>query len=351
METAARDLGPEPGRRRFHLVELSDRREACDEVIADLETESGLVRRVALRVTADGTRDAARVRAGRDRIYRQASVLGRLAHRNIAAAEDVVRVDGRWAIVGEAIVGADLDRVCAALDAHGTAFPAPAAFEVGAAVASALDAAWSSIDDTGIPLGLLHRNLQPSAIRITADGGVKVTEFCVHPGPADPEGRTEPGGNELYQAPERLVGTADLSASDVYSAAAIVLELVLGRPFGRTPVLPDPHTAVVNGALSAARARLRGPPEVVDDALDLLRRALSSKIDQRPSAADFGLSCDVIARRLAGERLEPFARRFVLQVDPILGRTPSPLSGTWLEHGSDDLQVSFARAPNPAAPP
>ena len=62
---------------------------------------------------------------------------------------------------------------------------------------------------------------------------------------------------------------------DVYAATASILELILNRPLGRTPVLADRHEPWVELALDDARKRIGTESEDIDEVIDLLRRGLA----------------------------------------------------------------------------
>jgi eukaryotic-like serine/threonine-protein kinase len=89
--------------------------------------------------------------------------------------------------------------------------------------------------------GIVHRDLKPSNLFLTKrpDGSdlVKVLDFGIskwRAGEAEVEELTQTGvvlGSPKYMAPEQLFGSADVDArADVWSIAAIVYEMLSGRP-------------------------------------------------------------------------------------------------------------------------
>jgi serine/threonine-protein kinase len=325
-----RDTGAQ--RRRYHLRALIGCGAFGEVYLAEQDSGAGFRRKVAVKVL---NADMSQMREASVRIRDEARILGRLSHRNIVAVSDLCKLDDRWAVIMDYVPGSDLEQVIEALAAAGEMFPAAAALEVGAAVASALDAAHHATDDNNVPLAVIHRDIKPSNVRLSPDGEVKVLDFGVARVDMDTrEARTRAQGmigTERYMAPERILLEGDTPAGDVYAAAATVVELLGLEPLGRTPVLGDRHTAFVDAALDAVRGRLIGPDAVAEEVLALLRSALSHVPGDRPTAATMAETLARLARRLDDEALGTFARRFVPRVDGILGRTVAPVTGVLAE--------------------
>ncbi|NNF37437.1 MAG: protein kinase [Gemmatimonadetes bacterium] len=116
------------------------------------------------------------------------------------------------------------------------------AVRIARAVANALDHAHR--------LGILHRDIKPENILIQ-DGDPVVADFgiAVATGAVMDERLTATGlspGTPRYMSPEQVGGERDLTpATDVYSLACVLYEMVIGEP---------PHGDRFGGALLAARA-------------------------------------------------------------------------------------------------
>jgi hypothetical protein len=149
--------------------------------------------------------------AFRERLPALAREAARVRHPNAVAVHDLDE-GGRF-VVMELVEGHSVRQLLAergALDAE-------TVIRVGAGAAAALSAAHAA--------GVLHRGLKPENLMVTADGGVKVSDFAL--APAAPS----PGlAGARYLAPEELrTGRAD-DRSDLYALGCCLYEMVTGQP-------------------------------------------------------------------------------------------------------------------------
>lgn len=83
-------------------------------------------------------------------------------------------------------------------------------------------------------VGVIHRDVKPSNVLLTADGDAKLADFGIAK-VAESANLTATGsivGTAAYLAPERLAGQPASVASDVYSAGVVLYEALGGaRPF------------------------------------------------------------------------------------------------------------------------
>ncbi len=323
----------DPSRRRFHLRERIGVGAYGEVFLAEQESQGGFRRRVALKLLNGELHDRAVAEAAR-RMRDEARLLGLLSHRNIVSVLDLVNVGGRWAVVMDYIDGPDLDAVLAAARLSGQHVPPPAAFEITAAIASALEAAWRADDGNGADLCVVHRDIKPSNVLLTADGDVKVLDFGVaRMSMAAREGRTGAlVGTVRYMAPERVLREGDGPAGDVYALGATLAELLTGEPIGPSPLRDERHGEFVEGVIAAVAQTLTGASaDSRARALDLLRGALHPDPRERPSSAAIMVEAEALATALPGASLRAFARGFVPRVESLLGRRRTLTSGTLSE--------------------
>jgi serine/threonine-protein kinase len=133
--------------------------------------------------------------------------------------------------------------------------------------------------------GLVHRDVKPENVLVTADGRVKVADFGLARAVAGSTVTTTGSvllGTAAYLAPEQFQhGTAD-ARSDVYSAGVLLFELLTGT----TPFQAESAYALLNRHatedIPAPSSRAAGIPPQVDA---LVTWATSRDPQQRPADA------------------------------------------------------------------
>ena len=171
-----------------------------------------------------------RIRAGldsqaiADRFLRERQILARLDHPGIAHLLDGGSTDdGDPYFVLEYVEGVPITAWC-----EQRAAPLERRIQLMIEVADAVDAAHRQL--------VVHRDLKPTNILVTASGRVKLLDFGIAKllqSEAFDERQTQLGGQPLtpaYAAPEQILGEAVTTATDVYSMGALLFELLTGRP-------------------------------------------------------------------------------------------------------------------------
>lgn len=213
-----------------------------------------------------------------------------LAHRCLVQAHDAGTTDGRPWVRVEWMDGGDL----ATLLARAAPLPVPLACRVGAEVALGLHVLHAARDEAGRPLGLVHRDVTASNVLLSRLGEVKLGDFGIAKATRLRE-QTRGGvrkGTASAMSPEQVAGRPLSPASDVFSLATLVTELLTGRrPF-------DGESAVetMDRIREAKTPDLAGVPEG-------LRAPLAAAFALEPTERPAPLALREALLALAGDEL------------------------------------------------
>jgi serine/threonine-protein kinase len=185
-------------------------------------------------------------------------------------------------IVMEYVEGASLSQLMRTLGRRNELVPLPVACAVVTGLLHGLHAAHEAVDEQGLPLGIVHRDVSPQNVLVGTDGIARVLDFGVAKavGQAHVTREGEIKGKLAYMAPEQLTaGSEGLTRSaDVFAAGIILWELLTGRRLfygsndGETvrrlldAEIPPPST--LNDAI---------PPELDDVVLRALERDVTRR--------------------------------------------------------------------------
>ncbi len=164
----------------------------------------------------------------------EANLLAALHHPNIVAVHDFGRSQGQYFLAEEYVVGRDVGRVVERrfAQAHQPP-PVEVIAYVGVELLKALEYAHGLTNEMGRPLGIVHRDVSPENVMVSARGEVKLLDFGVVKADEGRVARTEMGvvkGNVTYMAPEQARGLDVDSRADLYSLALVLYTLAAGEP-------------------------------------------------------------------------------------------------------------------------
>ena len=258
------------------------------------------------------------------RFRRESYAVARLREPHVIPIHDYGEIDGKLYIDMRLVDGSDLGEL---LSLTGALEPARAVALISQ-VAEALDAAHAS--------GLVHRDVKPSNILVTAKDFVYVVDFGIAYAVGHTSSRLTIAGATLgtiaYMAPERFENRSVEISTDVYSLACVLFECLTGRrPFVRED-LPSLMFAHLNLDPPAASSIVPAVPAELDD---VIRR---------------GMAKDPADRYATAGDLAAAAAAALASAEPV--RAPSPVVAGMTEPALvGGVATLTAAAPQVVAPP
>lgn len=161
-----------------------------------------------------------------ERFQQEARNVANLSHPNIVTVHDFQQDGTTYYIVMEWIEGQDLKKIIR----QAAPLPLDRALNVAIQICRGIGYAHRA--------GLVHADVKPQNILVTAEDVVKVTDFGIaqalaHTSPV--ERQSVVWGSPHYFAPEQAQGELPTPASDVYSIGIVMFEMLTGKlPFSGT---------------------------------------------------------------------------------------------------------------------
>lgn len=207
----------------------------------------------------------------KQRFIREAQAAGRLQHINIVGIYEYGEDADQAFIAMEYVEGVTLtDKLQAQVQ-----FRISEVCAIMSKVLSALEYAHS--------MGVVHRDIKPGNIIITAGGEVKVTDFGI--ARLESSTMTQIGtvlGTPGYMSPEQLVGEAVDNRSDIFSAGALLYELLTGEKAYSGTTFTSVMYKILNVDPVAPASLCPTVPEAFDE---IVSRALAKKPENRYQSA------------------------------------------------------------------
>jgi eukaryotic-like serine/threonine-protein kinase len=202
--------------------------------------DTKLGRPVALKFLPDTARDASAL----ERFQREARAASTLNHPNICTIYDIEEYQGHPFIAMEYLDGRTLKH-----HILGRTLDNDEIAKLGIQIAEALSAAHSK--------GVVHRDIKPGNIVVTASGPVKVLDFGLaklmgsQSGNAPTRSLTESHtvtGTLPYMSPEQLRGRAVDARTDIYALGVVLYEMSTGRRPFTADISPQLIDDILNSA-------------------------------------------------------------------------------------------------------
>lgn len=226
----------------------------------------------------------------------EARVAATLDHPNIATVYDIGETDGMYFFTMEYLHGEDLGHLLRELVKRGERIPLEHALTIGAGVAAGLHAAHEKRGPDGRPLGIVHRDVSPSNVVVTYDGGVKLVDFGVAKITANAE-LTKTGsvkGKLAYMSPEQCGNGAIDRRSDIFSLGVLLYELTTQTRLFKADSEAATLRMVLEARVPSPSTRVPGyPPELEQ----IIMKALARERDDRfASTREIQIALEQVAR-------------------------------------------------------
>lgn len=220
----------------------------------------------------------------RNRFVQEARVVGQISHPAVIALHDmgVDEPSQTPYLVMEFIQGQSLEKLL-----EKGSIPCTKACAWAAEVATALAVAHRK--------GVIHGDVKPANILITADERVKLTDFGMARVASRDSKDTPLLGSPAYWCPEQIVGKPQDARSDIFSLGVVMYEMVTGhRPFDADSLQGICSRILSSTPLPPSHAN----PSVPAAFNEVISSCLAKEPSQRCASAD-----------ALAERLHPLARR------------------------------------------
>ncbi|MDX2015401.1 MAG: protein kinase [Myxococcaceae bacterium] len=305
-----------PGARfgKYELLRRLGHGGMAEVYLARQDGPAGFAKQVVLKQVLPQHVDKANFRA---MFLDEARLAARLTHPNICQVFDLGEVDGRFFLAMEFVDGLTVSQLLSGLARRSLQMPLDATMRVVGAVLEALHAAHTLTDEAGQALQVVHRDVTPSNVMVTAQGSVKLLDFGI----ARVRGRsteTRVGmakGKLGYMAPEQLRSQPLDARTDVFQVGALLYHLVLGK---------GPYAASMGGPtiFDDMAATRFPPPRSVDASVPAALEAIILTAMRRAPAERYQSALDMHVA------LEAFARQHQLSMGPqVLTTLIQTLSG------------------------
>jgi serine/threonine-protein kinase len=257
------------------------------------DARSVVVKRMLPRIASDAS--------ARAMFSEEARLGAHVHHPNVVQVVDFGESESQPYLVLEFVQGVDLWRLTRFLIRTGQLLSPSLAVYIGREMLLGLHAVHEAVDEQGMRLGVVHRDVSPSNVLLSVHGDVKLGDLGIarsrlrekFPNTSIGE---RAKGKLGYLAPEQVRGVESDRRADIFSAGVVLAELLMGRPLfaggSELAVLLAIRDSKIHPFLEMADLLPEG-------LVDLVGEALAQKPVRRPANAE------LFASRLAPFQVEP----------------------------------------------
>ena len=216
-----------------------------------------------------------------DMFIGEAKLVADLVHQNIVQIYKLGKIKNTFYIAMEYVHGVNLQEFMARHLELGQKVPIDLGAFIVSRICRGLEYAHSKRDRNGNPLGVVHRDISPKNLMITAEGEVKITDFGIAKARKlmkDQEG-TVLMGKAQYMSPEQAQYMATDRRSDIFSLAVVMTELLTGESiFGTT----EDTTMILGNVVQKNIPKPRDLNPDIPEALEkIMQKALERSVTRR----------------------------------------------------------------------
>jgi serine/threonine-protein kinase len=198
---------------------------------ARLRGSRGFQKIFAIKTILAGAMDDSRM----ERMFLQeATLASQIHHPNVVTTIELGEDEGILYLVMEWVDGESLKFIMSRAAQRGN-LPLPIAVNLIGQACKGLHAAHDLRDESGTPIGVVHRDVSAQNVLVTYSGNAKLVDFGIAKATASSAGVTQAGeikGKFAYMAPEQVTGDVVDRRTDIFGMGVILYLLTTGRhPF------------------------------------------------------------------------------------------------------------------------
>jgi eukaryotic-like serine/threonine-protein kinase len=198
---------------------------------ARLRGTRGFQKIFAIKTILAGAMDDTRM----ERMFLQeATLASQIHHPNVVTTIELGEDEGILYLVMEWVDGESLKFIMTRAAQRGN-LPLPIAVNLIGQACKGLHAAHDLRDESGTPIGVVHRDVSAQNVLVTYSGSAKLVDFGIAKATASSAGVTQAGeikGKFAYMAPEQVTGDVVDRRTDIFGMGVILYLLTTGRhPF------------------------------------------------------------------------------------------------------------------------
>lgn len=212
----------------------------------------------------------------------EARIVANIRHHNVAEILDLGSADAMLYLVLEWVEGDSLALLERAALRHKDPIPTTVAMRIVAQMCAGLHAAHELADRNGKPLNVVHRDVSPQNVIVSATGEVKLIDFGIAKAVDQLSEHTRTGvlkGKISFMSPEQALGKRVDRRADVWAAGVVLYQLLAGKlPFRGENQLETLH-------LISSKQRAPQIGGLAKPVAKLLERVLEPDVDARIASA------------------------------------------------------------------